>query len=156
MSDKHERKLQKAREEEAEIGGDRGAETKPSLIEKILHPFHHKDQEHDLPLPTTVAGEPVDSSTHDAAVAAAQKAPHTAHPASSTVSAPLAPVASLDPVADKAGIVINPRTGLPTDPLKPNVAASANQPTASSEPASQIDTVTPAGGPDWEAIQKAP
>jgi len=84
MSDKHERKLQKAREEEAEIGGDRGAETKPSLIEKILHPFHHKDKEHDLPLPTTVAGEPVDSSTHDAAVAAAQKAPHTAHPASST------------------------------------------------------------------------
>jgi hypothetical protein len=153
MSDKHERKLEKARQEEAEIGGDRGSETKPSLVEKILHPFHHKDKEHELPPPTTVAGEPVDRTTHDAAVAAARAAPHSAHPASSTVSAPVAPVASLDPVADKAGIVINPRTGLPTDPLKANVAASQGRP--SSELGNQTNTVTPAGGPDWEAIQKA-
>jgi hypothetical protein len=182
MSDTHETKLEKARRKEAEIGGDRGPETKPTLIEKILHPIHHKEIQHELPPPTTVAGEVVDrkslddavvaartapytahppSSTtgapapHEEAVAAARTAPHTAHPASSTVSAPApsAPIPSLDPVADKAGVVINPRTGLPVDPLKANVAAS--QQTASSGLEKQSDTVTPPGGPDWEAIQKA-
>jgi hypothetical protein len=45
--DKHERKLQQAREDEAEKGGDHG-EKKPSLIQKILHPGSHgKDKDHE-------------------------------------------------------------------------------------------------------------
>jgi hypothetical protein len=40
MEPKHEKKLQKAREEQYEAGGDYG-EKKPSLIQKILHPHGH-------------------------------------------------------------------------------------------------------------------
>jgi hypothetical protein len=150
MSDRHERKLQEAREEEAAIGGDRG-EKEHGILHKILHPFHHDKKEENVP-PTTVAGEVVDRSSLDAPATATS----TSNTTSSTVSAPAmkAPVASLDPVADKAGIVIDPRTGLPTDPLKTHTSTS-QEPTSHSESVEPRTSTTLAGGPDWEAINKA-
>lgn len=151
--DRHDKKLQKAREEEYAHGGDKGGEKKRGLFDKILHPGRKSEDKE---------GSSRTSLDTDGHNKLHKKALGDAHH-----------------TADTSGQVIEPHTGLPMNPAKYGTDGAGGtdgarqiggyHETDSTLRQASMGTAEGAGtkhaqhhageegvaGPDWDAIKKA-